>query len=234
MPCALIDDGVAYYQLLRFCSMSRFTYTLRTSFPQLSVRSAKALDGHCLEAWRTYVGWGRSAEAPNATAEEVTSWLRLGFFGDMDEGWYGMTSLELATEAAYHNASVRFIAWLAGPKGPAVRQAIDEVFLPTQSSAPSLDALTCAHDQLLQDGAQDGGAALAAPAAGVVSGPTLVPLRRDPGEGPPERGLVSGRGEGLGPFRLAGRALQAVPQEPRARHPPRLPPPPTGEGARAD
>jgi hypothetical protein len=176
VPCAFIDDGVAFYQLVRFCIMSRLTYTLRTSFPELAVRSAKALDGHCLDAWRDYVGWGRSAEAPNATEEEVTSWTRYALFADTDKGWYGMPSNECIAEAAYHSASVRFIAWLAGPRGPAVRCVIDEVFLAANSSAPSLLALDAAQKQLIDDGAQDGGDARAAPVEGVASGPILVPL----------------------------------------------------------
>lgn len=48
--CALVDDCVSYYQPIRFCIVSRFGFTLVTSFPQLSE------EGHDFEAWRAYVG----------------------------------------------------------------------------------------------------------------------------------------------------------------------------------
>jgi hypothetical protein len=113
---------------------------------------------------------------PDASEEEVTSWLRLGLFGDTAKGWLGMPMNELTTVGAYHSATVRWIAWLAGPKGPAVRQAIGEVFKPSSSKAPSLDALTLAHDQLLQDGAQDGGDVPHVPTGAQIEGPILIPL----------------------------------------------------------
>ena len=65
-PCSQVDDGIAFYQLSRFCIMSRLGFSLRTSFPQHSVRSAKSLDEHMLRAWGGYMVWGRSAAAPDA------------------------------------------------------------------------------------------------------------------------------------------------------------------------
>ena len=179
-PCAQVDDGIAFYQLSRFCIMSRLGFALRTSFPQLSVLSAKSLDEHMLRAWGEYVGWGRSAVAPNASGEELQSWKRLGLFGSTRDGWFGMPTLELTTEAAFHSAGVRWIAWLLGPKGPEVRRAIIRtkggITCPAASMTPSLHALTLAHRQLLEDGAREGGAPLGGLGAEGVEALILHPL----------------------------------------------------------
>ena len=175
-PCAQVDDGIAFSLLSRSCIMTRLGYSLRTSYPQLSVRSAKSLDEHMLRAWGDYVGWGRSAVAPDASGEEVKSWLRHGLFGSMDDGWLGMPMLELTTEASFHSAAVRWIAWLLGPKGPAMWRETGSITAPESSMTPSLYALKLAHQQLLEDGAQERGAPPGDPGAVGVAALTLPPL----------------------------------------------------------
>jgi hypothetical protein len=172
-PCAQVDDGLAFYKLTRFCIASRLTFTLRTSFPQHSVRSAKSLDDHVFRAWGEYVGWDRSAVAPDATGEEVESWLRLGLFGKADDGWLGMPMLELATNAAFHSATVRWIAWLVGPKGPAMRRAVGRITNPNSAGMDSLHALKLAQEQLLADGAEERGEHPGVPGAVGVGALTL-------------------------------------------------------------
>ena len=149
-PCARLDDGLAFLHIVRFCIQSRQTYALRTSYPSLSVRSAKALDTLVHDAFSRYVGWGRSALAPDASMAAQHSWSRLAFFGKLDDGWLGATLNELVAPAAFYSAHCRFINWVTKLE---VSEHLGQLKNPGHAWLDSLNELEEVHNSLLAAGA---------------------------------------------------------------------------------